>query len=228
MSSTLFEHSFDPVLCSMILLYICLARNVLGRVPLTPCFVQENRTPALPHSIGNRQGAAAAGMGLASCGNSSRLYELNNWMWRNGRGRPRQITVAEAELQWKTAISNASTRATWTLKRHREERGADYYSKDPRKRVRDLPQIEKLWCYIASYIPYYITHAIFSAIIYNTRYIQIIVPVTVTCMIIAGMARARDPGLSDSEDRDWRPDSVGVITYISWSSSRATGHSSCH
>ena len=37
-------------------LYLCLARNVLGRVPLTPCFVRGNRTPTLPHSFKNRQG----------------------------------------------------------------------------------------------------------------------------------------------------------------------------
>ena len=32
-------------------LYLCLARNVLGRAPLTPCFVRGNRTPTLPHSF---------------------------------------------------------------------------------------------------------------------------------------------------------------------------------
>ena len=55
-----------PSLC------ICLARNVLGRVPLTPCFVRGNRTPTLPHSLGNRQGAVAysrngAGRQQVSC-----------------------------------------------------------------------------------------------------------------------------------------------------------------
>ena len=63
-------------------LYICqcVARNVLGRAPLTPCFVRRNRTPTPPHSFGNSQGAV---------GNGSRLYErLNTWMWRYGRGEP--------------------------------------------------------------------------------------------------------------------------------------------
>ena len=40
-------------------LYLCLARNVLSRVPLTPCFVRGNKTPTLPNSFGNRQGAVA-------------------------------------------------------------------------------------------------------------------------------------------------------------------------
>ena len=56
-------------------LYLCLARNVLGRVPLTSCFVRGNRTPTLPHSFGNRQGAVADSRNGA--GNGSRLYELN-------------------------------------------------------------------------------------------------------------------------------------------------------
>ena len=63
-------------------LYLCfkLVRNVLGRVPLTPCFVRGNRTPTLPHSFGNRQGALADSRNGA--GNGSRLYEVNIWMWR--------------------------------------------------------------------------------------------------------------------------------------------------
>ena len=32
-------------------LYICLARMVLGRTPLTPCFVQGNRTPTCPTAL---------------------------------------------------------------------------------------------------------------------------------------------------------------------------------
>ena len=30
-------------------------------------------------------------------GNSSRLYEVNIWTWRYGRGRPRVVSIAEAE-----------------------------------------------------------------------------------------------------------------------------------
>ena len=59
-------------------LYLCLARNVLGRAPLTPCFVRGNRTPTLPHSFGNRQGAVADSR--TGAGNGSRLYEVNIWM----------------------------------------------------------------------------------------------------------------------------------------------------
>ena len=56
-------------------LYICFARNVLGREPFTPCFVQRNRTPTLTHSFGTRQGGVADSRNAA--GNGSRFYELN-------------------------------------------------------------------------------------------------------------------------------------------------------
>ena len=101
-------------------LYLCLARNVLGRVPLTPCFVRGNRTPTLIHSFGNRQGAVADSRNGA--GNCSRLYEVNIWMWLYCRGQPRLVTVAKAQLQRKAAISDARRRAADTMKRRREER----------------------------------------------------------------------------------------------------------
>jgi hypothetical protein len=62
-------------------------------------------------------------------GNGSRLYELNTWMWRYGRGQPRRVTVAEAKLQRKARITNARKRAASTLKRSREERWADHYTR---------------------------------------------------------------------------------------------------
>ena len=50
-------------------LYICLARNVLGRVPLTSSFVQGNRTLTCPTALVPARDSEqwlAAGMGLAS------------------------------------------------------------------------------------------------------------------------------------------------------------------
>ena len=40
-------------------LYICWAKNVLGRVPLMLCFVGGAKTQTLPHSFGGCQGAVA-------------------------------------------------------------------------------------------------------------------------------------------------------------------------
>jgi hypothetical protein len=56
------------------------AENVLGRVPLMPCFAGENSTPTLPHRFGNRQGAIAdtsAERGPGQPLPGRRLFELN-------------------------------------------------------------------------------------------------------------------------------------------------------
>jgi hypothetical protein len=79
-------------------LYICPVTNVLGRAPLIPCFVGGNSHPTIPHSFKNDQrlGSASADT-QRDRGNGSRLYEVNIWMWRYGRGRPRMVSIAEAE-----------------------------------------------------------------------------------------------------------------------------------
>ena len=106
---------------SMLCLYICRAKNVLGRVPLMPCCISGNAHPNLPHSFCNRAGATAdSSMGR---GNGSRLYELNLWMWCYGRGQPRKVTVAEAEQRLRERLTELRKRAIQTLKQRREERG---------------------------------------------------------------------------------------------------------
>jgi hypothetical protein len=84
-------------------LYLCRSCNVLGRVPLMPCYVRGNPHPTLPNSFGDRDGAKADTS--RGRGNGSRLYELNLWMWRYGRGQPRKVTVAEAERRRKEQTS---------------------------------------------------------------------------------------------------------------------------
>ena len=58
------------------------------------------------------------------------------------QGTATPVTVAEAELQRKAAISDALRRAADTMKRRWKE----------------------IWCYIAGYIPYYIARALLSDI----------------------------------------------------------------
>ena len=78
-------------------LYIYRDENVLGRVPLMPCYISGSTHPTLPHHFGNRDGATADSS--VGRGNGSRLYEpeLNLWMWRYGRGQPHKVTLAEAD-----------------------------------------------------------------------------------------------------------------------------------
>ena len=103
-------------------LYLCKVGNVLGRVPLMPCYLRGNPTPTLPHSFRDRDGAKAdTSLGR---GNGSRLYELNLWMWRYGRGQPRKVNVEEAERRRREQLSRCERgqRAAETMKRHRAER----------------------------------------------------------------------------------------------------------
>ena len=102
-------------------LYLCKVGNVLGRVPLMPCYLRGNLTPTLPHSFRDRDGAKAdTSLGR---GNGSRLYELNLWMWRYGRGQPRKVTVEQAEQRRRERTHERSQRAAETMKRRRAERG---------------------------------------------------------------------------------------------------------
>ena len=109
-------------------LYICPVSNVLGSVPLIPCFIASNIRPTLLHSFGSRQGAIADTR--PGAGNGSRLFELSPWMWRYGRGQPRKVSVAEAEARRRERTSASRQQAAETLKRRLEQcgQGADFLS----------------------------------------------------------------------------------------------------
>jgi hypothetical protein len=56
-------------------------------------------------------------------GNSSRLYEVNIWMWHYG-GHPRMVSIAEAERIRAERLSKSRTRVTETRKRRNETTAA--------------------------------------------------------------------------------------------------------
>jgi hypothetical protein len=82
-----FYNSASSLSSALPCLYICPVKNVLGRVPMIPCFVAGNTQPTIPHGfarsgravLGPRLGEGAADTRYDS-GNGSRLYELNLWM----------------------------------------------------------------------------------------------------------------------------------------------------
>jgi len=107
--------------------------NVLGCVPLIPCFIAGNKHPTLPHSLGSRQGAVADTR--PGAGNGSRLFEMSPWMWRYGRGQPRKVSVAEAEARRQERTSASRQQGAVTLKRRLEQRGADFYERQRSRRA---------------------------------------------------------------------------------------------
>ena len=80
------------------ILHVGFLGHVLCRVPLIPCYMGGSEHPTVPHRFARSSkvpnGRADRHDGT---GDGSRLYEVNMWMWKFGRGMPRSRTVAEAE-----------------------------------------------------------------------------------------------------------------------------------
>ena len=71
-------------------LYVCPVENVLGRVPLIPCYLNGNTSNTIPYRY---RGAIPAKAAVADSrpdrrtGSTGRLFDINIWMcqWRYGR-----------------------------------------------------------------------------------------------------------------------------------------------
>jgi hypothetical protein len=85
------------------ILYVGPISNVLGRVPLMPLFLHGNSTPTIPHQLRHLQRSkfpyGCADASGESGRKGSNVYELNQWMWEFGRGKPRLggLSVTETE-----------------------------------------------------------------------------------------------------------------------------------
>jgi hypothetical protein len=84
-------------------LYVGRVEDLLGRVPLFPCFLDGNSTTTIPYKYARRQKQAfefgcADGQGPASR-RGSHVYEINDWLWNFGRPQPRVggLSVAKTE-----------------------------------------------------------------------------------------------------------------------------------
>ena len=103
-------------------LYVGRAEDLLGRVPLFPCFLDGNTTSTIPYKYAARQKQAfefgcADGQGPASR-RSSHVYEINTWLWNFGRPQPRVggLSVAKTERIRRQSRSETSRRAWETRK----------------------------------------------------------------------------------------------------------------
>ena len=82
-------------------LYVANAENMVGRIPLMPCFLDGNATPTIPHKYSkNKNSCFPAGCADAAAedGRSdSNVHEVNTWLWQFGRGKPRLggLTIEE-------------------------------------------------------------------------------------------------------------------------------------
>ncbi len=74
-------------------LYVAPAENMVDRVPLIPLFLARNPTPTIPH-VYSKRNKSGFPMGCADAAalderRGSNVYEVNQWMWQFGRGKPR-------------------------------------------------------------------------------------------------------------------------------------------
>ncbi len=102
-------------------LYVGRVEDLLGPVPLIPCFLDGNATSTIPHKYANRQRTAfecgcADGAGPASR-KGSHVYEINTGLWAFGRPQPRigGLSVAKTQQIRKASRSKAAKRA-WEMK----------------------------------------------------------------------------------------------------------------
>ena len=111
---------YDSASCAALpSLYLCHAKNVLGRVPMIPSFVAGNAHPTIPHSFRGRQLAGGMADTQPNRGNGSRLYEVNLWMWRYGRAQERKVSIRKCMEARAKRMREARGRAAETRKRRR-------------------------------------------------------------------------------------------------------------
>jgi hypothetical protein len=109
---------YDSASCAALpSLYLCHAKNVLGRVPMIPSFAAGNAHPTIPHSFRGRQLAGGMADTQPNRGNGSR--EVNLWMWRYGRGQERKVSVRKCMEARAKNMREARGRAAQTRKRRR-------------------------------------------------------------------------------------------------------------
>ena len=84
-------------------LYVAPAENMVGRIPLMPCFLDGNATPTIPHKYSkNKNSCFPAGCADSAAEDGRRgsnVYEVNTWLWQFGRGKPRLggLTIEETQ-----------------------------------------------------------------------------------------------------------------------------------
>ncbi len=102
-------------------LYICPVQNVLGRVPLIPCYLNGNTSNTIPYRYRGAIPAEAAADSRPDSGTGSRLFDINIWMWRYGRTFPREVSVADVVAMRKERVQKSRRRAAATMERRRAQ-----------------------------------------------------------------------------------------------------------
>ncbi len=99
-------------------LYVCPVENVLGSVPLIPCYMMGNKHNTIMHALWHEVPDGAAADSREDNGTGSRLFEVNIWIWHYGRF-PRKVSVKDADEMRRARVAESRRKEAETLKRRR-------------------------------------------------------------------------------------------------------------
>jgi hypothetical protein len=111
-------------------LYVGRVEDVLGRVPLSPCFLDGNLTSTIPHKYAARQGLdfefGCADRPLQGSRRGSHVYEVNTWLWNFGRPQPRVAGLSVAATQKiRKRCRGEAAKAAWKTRQARKSAAAE-------------------------------------------------------------------------------------------------------
>ena len=97
------------------------------QLPLMPLFLRGNTTPAIQHCFRRLQRSQlpyrCADVAKESGRKGSNVYEVNQWLWSFGRGKPRLggLLVSETEVQLMAVMLEGAKRGHATLTKRRDK-----------------------------------------------------------------------------------------------------------
>ena len=102
---------------------------MVGRVPLMPLFLAGNSTPTILHLYSKRKdtgfpmGCADAALAGVDGRRGSNVYEVNQWLWQFGRGKPSLggLSVEETQGRMQAARDERNLHAAETRRRHKAD-----------------------------------------------------------------------------------------------------------
>ena len=103
-------------------MYICPVTNVLGRIPLIPCYVDGQTHLTIPNRFRQSKLGGAIADSRPDNGAGSRLYELNICLWNYWRSLPLPISVAESDKILQKRMVESSVKGAENKRRRREGR----------------------------------------------------------------------------------------------------------
>ncbi len=103
--------------------------NMMGRVQLMPLFLAGNSTPTIPHKYSQHKrsgfpvGTVTCDTAAADGRQSSNMYEVNQWLWQFGHGKPRLggLSVEKTDDRKEAALKERSLCGAETRQRSKAD-----------------------------------------------------------------------------------------------------------